>query len=134
MKPLVQKMKKIQVAKIRLKSKKKIGLNFLKSSKKNFSHEIFIGIAQNISFMSGSNFSFNLLILVIFKISKKRKIFFVHSSLFLFNAKYFCTYWRKKLSWNLSQTLRKKYKMCKKICKFDKKKCRQFASACCLKF
>ena len=75
MKPLVQKMKKIQVAKIRLKSKKKNLLEFLKSSKKNFSHEIFIGIAQNVSFLSGSNFSFNLLILVIFKISKKGKYF-----------------------------------------------------------
>jgi len=83
MKPLVQKMKKIQVAKIRLKSKKKIGLKFLNSSKNNFSHEIFIGIAQNFSFLSGSNFSFNLLILVIFKISKKGKYF-------LYIVHYFC--------------------------------------------
>ena len=83
MKPLVQKMKKIQVAKIRLKSKKKNPLEFFEVFEKNFSHEIFIGIAQNISFMSGSNFSFNLLILVIFKISKKGKYF-------LYIVHYFC--------------------------------------------
>ena len=121
MKPLVQKMKKIQVAKIRLKSKKKSAWIFWSLRKKNFSHEIFIGIAQNISFMSGSNFSFNLLILVIFKISKKGKYFLYIVHYFLFNAKYFCTYWRKNLVEICRRPFAKSTKCVKKIVNLIKK-------------